>query len=145
MRVELVPKMKRSHPRFSRHAEGLVCMEWNDSVARRLSALRSLSISLILSSLLSSLHISLLGCPFACILPMLFSLPPPAFSSISLPTLPHAVAVGWSGFLGCGCCGDIWKICGLLAGDRGGRGAGRIGRKSSELSAHQILVGGKLG
>ena len=35
--------------------------------------------------------------------------------------------------------------CGLLAGGRGGGGAGRIGWKSSELSAHQIFVGGELG
>ena len=59
------------------------------------------------------------------------------------------------------CCGRLARIprlwtwvwlwrryledCGLLAGGRGGGGAGRIGRKSSELSAHQILVGGELG
>ena len=74
-------------------------------------------------------------------LPMLFSPPPPrpAFSSISLPRgrlerIPR-----------------VWLLrryledCGLLAGDRGGRGGGRICRKSSELSAHQILVGGMLG
>ena len=60
------------------------------------------------------------------------------------PHSPHAVADGWRGFLvygrGCGL-----EDCGLLAGGRGGGGAGRIGRKSSELSAHRILVGGELG
>ena len=61
---------------------------------------------------------------------------------------PHAVAVDWREFLvygrGCGCCGDILKIVGYwLAAEEEEVLAGL--QKSSELSVHQILVGGECG
>ena len=95
MTVELVPVMKRSHPFCCRHAEGLFGMEWIGSVVPRLRL--SLSPSLFILSFLLAVCLSLLA--FAL-------LPPPA----QLSRLSPSRAVGWSGFLGCGCCGDIWKI-----------------------------------
>ena len=104
----------------------------------------SVSLYLIVTSLLS-LHLP----PCCLFAASCLRSPPPSVPVYLPPHSPHAVAVGWRGFLvyvrGCGCGGDIWKILGLLAGGRGGGGAGRIGWKSSELSAHQILVGGELG
>ena len=61
-----------------------------------------------------------------------------------LPHSLHAVAVDWREFLvygrGCGCSGDIFEDCGLLAGGRGEEVLAGL-QKSSELSAHQISVG----
>ena len=113
-------------------------------MARRLSALRSLRLSLTYVTSFLSPHL-----PPCCLFAAscLWSLHP-AFSSISLPTLPTR-------------CGRLARIprlwtwvwlwrrylenFELLVGGRGGGGAGGIGQKSSELSSHQILVGGELG
>ena len=107
MTVELVREMKRSHPRCSRHAEGLFV--WSGVI-----------LLLVVFRFFRSLHLSLsyrLFFPLSTspsllsvcrILPMLFS--PPQRSRLSPSHSPHAVAVGWSKFLGYGYGGDIWEI-----------------------------------
>ena len=113
-------------------------------VVLQLFAVRPLLFLIVSSPLypLSLSHFCLLA------VPCLWS-PPPSALLFLPPNSPHVVAVGWCGFLsyrrGCGCRGDSWRYFGILVSGRGRGGTHVVGQKSSELSSHQILVGGELG
>ena len=107
MTVELVPKMKRSHPRCSRHAEGLFGMEWIGSVVPRLSAFAlSISLNLIVSSFLS-LHITLLAVCLSLLAYALLSSPPSVL--VYLPPT-RSVGADSSGVAVAEIFGRLWLI-----------------------------------